>query len=323
MLRRNLLALTAAGLSVPSILRAQDAAWPERPVRMMVPWPAGGGTDIIARIIQPKLSEALGKPVVIENRGGASGSIGAMDAARAPADGYTWMLAFDTEATNQTTMRLPYRLMQAFAPVSLVATGPLALVANTSTPWKGIPELVAAAKAAPDTISYASAGIGTLAHVSATLFQQLGDFRISHVPYRGAALAIPDVISGQVPLFMTTLVPVAKHIRAGTFRPLAVSTEGESRHLPGVKTFAQQGFPGFEAPTWFAFVGRAGTPDSILRRMGEVFNTVLRMPEVRDKIEENGLDVVASGAERCRRFLMGEVEKWGRVIRDNNITAES
>jgi tripartite-type tricarboxylate transporter receptor subunit TctC len=322
MLRRDLFALTAAGLSAPSVLRAQGA-WPERPLRLVVPWPPGGSTDTTARIIQPKLAEALGKPVVIENRGGASGSVGAAEAARAAPDGYTWMLAFDTEATNQTVMRLPYRVMQAFAPTTLVATGPLVLVAHHSAPWQNLQELMAAAKKAPDTISYASAGIGTLAHVSTTLLQQQGDFKLSHVPYRGGGPAAQAAVAGEVPLFMTTVAPVLQHIRAGTFRALGVTTETESRHLPGVKGFAQQGFPGFEAPTWWVLLGRAGTPDPILRRMHDTMGRVLALPEVRGRIEDAGADVIAGGPERCRRFLNSEVEKWGRVIRDNSITLES
>ena len=323
MLRRDLLVLTAAGLSAPSVLRAQDAAWPERPIRLVVPWPPGGSTDVITRLFQPKLSEVLGKPVVIENRGWASGSVGASEAARAAADVYTWMMAYDTEATNQTTMRLPYRLMEAFAPVSLVATAPLTLVAGQNAPWRTFPDLIAAAKRAPNTIPYATAGVGTLAHISNTLLQQVGGFRLTHVPYRGGGPAAQAMLSGEVPLFMTPIPPANQHIRAGTFRPLAVSTESESRHLQDVKSFAQQGFPGFEAPTWWALLGRAGTPEPILRRMSEAVSTALAAPEVRNRIEEQGADVVASGPERCRRFLEAEVEKWGRVIRDNNIALES
>lgn len=323
MLRRDLFGLTAvAGLSAPSVLRAQDAAWPDRPVRLVVPWPAGGGTDIIARIFQPKLQELLGQPVVIENRGGASGSIGAGEAARATPDGYTWLLAFDTEATNQATMRLPYKVMQAFAPVGLVATGPIVLATGQKSPWRTLPDLVAAAKAAPDTISYATAGIGTLAHVSNTLLQQLGGFKLTHTPYRGGAPAAQAVLSGEVPLFMTPIPPAIQHIRAGTLRPLAVTTEAESRHLPGVKSFAQQGFPGFEAPTWYAFLGRAGAPETVIRKMSAALTAALSAPEVRTRIEEQGVDVVASGPERTRRFLNAEVERWGRVIRDNNIIAD-
>jgi tripartite-type tricarboxylate transporter receptor subunit TctC len=317
MLRRDLLVLTAAGLSAPSVLRAQDAAWPERPIRLVVPWPPGGSTDVITRLFQPKLSEVLGKPVVIENRGGAS------EAARAAADGCTWMMAYDTEATNQTTMRLPYRLMQAFAPVSLVATGPLVLLAHKDAPWKTLPDLIAAAKRAPDTISSASPGIGTLAHVSMALLQQMGEFKLTHVPYRGGGPGIQALLAGEVPLFTTPVLLANPHIKAGTLRPLGVTTEGESRHLPGVKSFAQQGFAGFEAPTWWAVLGRAGTPPAILQKMQAALATTLSTPEVRNRIEEQGADVVASGPERTRRFLNAEVEKWGRVIRDNNITVDS
>ncbi len=328
MLRRDLFALTAAattGLAAPSVLRAQGAAagWPERPVRLVVPWPAGGGTDIIARLFQPKLSEILGKPVVIENRGGASGSIGAIETARAAPDGYTWMMAFDPEATNQTTMRLPYKLMEAFAPVSLVATAPLVLVAGQNAPWRSLGEAIAEAKRAPDRIGYATAGVGTLAHISTALLQHVGGFRLVHVPYRGGGPAAQAALAGEVPLFMTPIPPASQHIRSGAFRPLAVTTGDQSRHVPCVPSFAQQGFAGFEAPTWWALLGRAGTPEPILRRMSDAMSATLATPEVRARIEEQGADVVAGGPDQTRRFLEGEVEKWGRVVRENNITVAS
>jgi tripartite-type tricarboxylate transporter receptor subunit TctC len=322
MRRRHLLTLSAAGLAMPAVSRAQGA-WPDRPVRLIVPFPPGGSTDTIARIVQPKLSEALGKQVVIENRGGASGSVGATEAARSAPDGYTWLLAYDNEATNQTVMRLPYKLLEALAPVSLVATGPLALVAHQTTPWSNFQDVVAAAKAAPDTINFASSGVGGLAHVSTTLLQQQGGFRLVHVPYRGGGPALQDALSGQVPLFMSNVVIISQHIKAGTLRPLGVTTAGETRHVPGVKSFAQQGFADFEAPTWWAFLGRAGTPPAILKRMEEALQGTLANAEVRARIEEQGADVVASGADRCRSFLAGEVEKWSKVIRDNNITLDS
>lgn len=322
MQRRHLLALAGGGLFLPAILRAQ-AAWPDRPVRVVVPWPPGGSTDTVARIFQPKLAEILGKPVVIDNKGGASGSVGAQEAARAAADGYTWMLAYDNEATNQTLMRLPYKALEAFAPVSLVATGPLAMVAHHSTPYRSFQDVVAAAKAAPETIPYASSGIGGLAHVATTLLQQQGGFKLVHVPYRGGGPAVQDAVAGNVPLFMSNVVIISQHIRAGTLRPLGVTTEGETRHVPGVKSFAQQGFPGFVAPTWWAFLGRAGTPAPIMARMQAAMAETLADPQVRAKIEEQGADVVASGAEQCRAFLANEIDRWGKVIRDNNITAES
>ena len=320
--RRSLLALTATGLAAPGLSRAQDT-WPDRPIRLIVPWPPGGSTDTIARLFQPRLAEALGKPVVIENRGGASGSIGAIEAARAAPDGYTWMFAYDNEATNQTLLRLPYKTLEAFAPVSLVATGPLALVAHSSTPYRNFQDLVAAAKAAPDTISFASSGVGGLAHVSTTLLQQQGGFSLVHVPYRGGGPAVQDAVSGQVPLFMSNVVIISQHIRAGTLRPLGVTTLGETRHVPGVASFAQQGFAGFEAPTWWAFFGRAGTPEPIRRRMQEALAKALSDPDVRARIEEQGCDVKATGPEECTRFLAGEIDRWGKVIRDNHIKADS
>ena len=151
----------------------------------------------------------------------------------------------------------------------------------------------------------------------------MGGFKLVHVPYRGGGPATQAALSGEVPLFMTPVPPANQHIRAGALRPLAVTTGGETRHVPGVKSFAQQGFPGFEAPTWWALLGRAGTPEPIIRRMSEALSAALATPEVRARIEEQGADVVASGPERCRRFLNAEVEKWGRVIRDNNITSDS
>ena len=214
MRRRDVLGLATASLFAPSVLRAQEA-WPDRPMRIVVPFPPGGSNDTIARLMQPKLQEILGQPVMVENRGGASGSVGAVEAARAAPDGYTWLLVNDNESTNQTTMRLHYRLMQAFAPVSLLGTGPLALVAHKDTPWKTFADLVAAAKAAPDTISYATSGIGSLAHVSTTLLQQLGDFKLTHVPYWGVGPALQDAFFGQVPLFMSYVVVISQNIKSG------------------------------------------------------------------------------------------------------------
>ncbi len=322
MQRRHLFALTAAGLAAPGVLRAQGA-WPDRPIKLIVPWPPGGSTDTVARIFQPKLAEILGRSIVIDNRGGASGSVGAQEAARAPADGYTWMLAYDNEATNQTVMRLPYKALEAFAPVSLVATGPLAMVTHHSSPYRTFQDVVNAAKLAPDSIAYASSGVGGLAHVSTTLLQQEGQFRLVHVPYRGGGPAVQDAVAGNVPLFMSNVVIISQHIKAGTLRPLGVTTKGETRHVPGVPSFAQQGFNGFEAPTWWAFLGRVGTPAPILARMREALAQALADPGVRQRIEEQGADVIASSPEECRAFLATEIDRWGKVIRDNHITAES
>jgi tripartite-type tricarboxylate transporter receptor subunit TctC len=320
--RRSLVALVAAGIATPGVVRAQGA-WPERPVRIIVPFPPGGSTDTIARLFQAKLSEGLGRPVVIENRGGASGSIGAIEAARAAPDGYTWMLAYDNEATNQTVMRLPYRAMEAFVPVSLVATGPLALVAHKDTPYRSFQDVVDAAKRAPDTIGYATSGVGGLAHVSATLLSSEVGIKLTHVPYRGGGPAVQDAVAGNVPLFMSNVVIISQHVRSGTLRLLGVTTRGQTRHVPGVRSFAQQGLGDFEAPTWWAFLGRTGTPEPILRRMQDALVRAVTDLDVKARIEEQGCDVQASSPEVGGRFLAAEIEKWGRVIRANGITADS
>jgi len=320
--RRHFLALTATGLATPGLALGQGS-WPDRPLRLIVPWPPGGSTDTIARIFQTRLSEVLGHSVVIDNRGGASGAIGAQEAARSAPDGYTWMLAYDNEATNQTVMRLPYRALEAFVPVSLVATGPLAMVAHHASPYRSFQDVIDAAKLAPDTIPFATSGVGGLAHVATTLLQQQGGFRLVHVPYRGGGPAVSDAVGGQVPLFMSNVVIISQHIRAGTLRPLGVTTPGETRHVPGTKSFAEQGFPAFAAPTWWAFLGRAGTPAPIVARMHAALTQVLADPNVRSRIEEQGADVVASTPEACGTFLTAEIERWGKVIRDANITAAS
>ncbi|MCS6932489.1 MAG: tripartite tricarboxylate transporter substrate binding protein [Acetobacteraceae bacterium] len=322
MLRRHLLALAGAGLAAPGILRAQGA-WPDRPIRIIVPFPPGGSTDTIARIFQPRLSEVLGRQVVIENRGGASGSIGAIEAARAAPDGYTWLLAYDNEATNQTVMRLPYRTLTDLVPVTLVAQGPLALVAHHSTPFRTFPDLVEAARRQPDHFAYATSGAGGLAHVSTTLLSQQAGIRLVHVPYRGGGPALQDAVAGTVPLFMSNVVIISQHIAAGTLRPLGVTTRGETRHVPGIRSFAQQGVGDFEAPTWWAFLGRAGTPQPILERMHQALTSVLNEPAVKQRIEQQGCDIVAGSPEHCRQFLAAEIEKWGAVIRANNITADT
>ncbi len=317
-------ALVAGATARPA--RAQESgagSWPDRPVRVVVGWPPGGSVDTLARILQPRWQAALGQPVVVENKGGASGSIGAADAARAAPDGYTWLLAYDTQATNETVMRLPFSTARDFASVSLVASGPLCLVAHRDTPFRTFSDVVEAARRAPDSLSYASSGVGGLSHVAMTRLQQQGNFRLTHVPYRGAGPAAQDAVAGHVPLFMTNLVPIAQHVRSGVLRPLGVTTAAESHFLPGVAPFAAQGFGGFEAPTWWALLAPARTPAPILGRMHAVVTAVLREPEMGARFAEQGASVVASTPAECDRFLRAEIEKWGRVIRENDIRADS
>lgn len=325
MRRRVLMSLTAAGLARPAVLSAQGlgTGFPTRPIRLIVPWAPGGSTDSIARLFQPRLAEVLGRAIVIDNRGGASGATGAAEASRAPNDGSVWIFVYDTQATNETLMQLPFRTMEAFDPVCQVASGPLAMVAHHSTPYQNFQDVIDAAKRAPDTINFATSGVGGLAHVATTLLQQQGGFRLVHVPYRGGGPAVQDALGGFVPLFMTNVVIVSQHIRAGLLRPLGVTTSGESRHVPGTRSFAQQSFANFEAPTWWAMLARSGTPAPLVRQMNEALIQVLNEPAVKTRIEAQGCDIVASTSDECGQFLRAEIEKWGQVIRANDIRSDS
>jgi tripartite-type tricarboxylate transporter receptor subunit TctC len=319
--RRTLLAAPALA-TLAGTARAQPA-WPDKPVRVVVPWAPGGSTDAVARIIQQRLSERLGQAVVIENRGGASGSIGAGQVAQAAPDGYTWLLAFDTQGVNASLMRLPFDTLRDFAPVTLIARGPMFLVTHSNKPFKSIQDWMAAVKADPEKITYATSGSGTLAHLAMTLLASQGGFKVTHVPYRGGGPATTAMLSQEIDSYMTNAVVVMPHIRAGSLRPLAVTSAERWPGLPEIPTFKEIGLPGAEAYTWWAFFGRAGTPQPILDRMGEALRATLNEPAIKERISQQGADVEAGTPAQLEAFLKAEIEKWGRVISDNNIRAES
>jgi tripartite-type tricarboxylate transporter receptor subunit TctC len=318
---------TALGsmLAVPALAAPAYAQspWPERPVRIIVPYPPGGSNDTVARIVQPRLQEILGKPVIVDNRAGASGSVGSSETARSLPDGHTWLLANDTLASNETLMSLPYRVMEAFTFCSLLGTCPYALTAHPSTPFRTLAQMIEAAKAAPEALSYATTGVGSLAHIATVLLQQRGDFKLSHVPYRGGGPALQDAIAGHVPLFMSNIVIILQHIREGRLMPLGVSSAAPSRFLPNVPTFASQGFPGFEALTYWVMVGPAGIPPAINNRFQQALKQVLSEAPIQARMGEQGADIVASSPAETEAFIRAEIAKWGEVIRANNIRAES
>ncbi|MBS7812880.1 Bug family tripartite tricarboxylate transporter substrate binding protein [Roseococcus pinisoli] len=311
-------------LAVPTLAAPVYAqSWPDRPVRIIVPYPPGGSNDTVARIVQPRLQEILGKPVIIDNRAGASGSVGSSETARSAPDGHTWLLANDTLASNDTLMNLPYRVMEAFTFCSLLGTCPYAMTAHPGTPFRSLAQMIEAAKAAPDTLSYATTGVGSLAHIATVLLQQRGDFKISHVPYRGGGPALQDALAGHVPLFMSNIVIILQHIREGRLMPLGVSSAQPSSFLPNVPTFASQGFPGFEALTYWVMVGPAGIPEAITNRFQAALKQVLSEAQVQTRMAEQGADIVASSPAETTAFIRNEITKWGDVIRANNIRAES
>ncbi|SFL17085.1 tripartite tricarboxylate transporter substrate-binding protein [Falsiroseomonas stagni] len=324
MKRRNLLAVASmgAGLAVPHVAGAQGA-WPDRPIRIIIPFPPGGSNDTVARILQPKMQEILGRPIVVENRAGASGSVGNGEAARAAPDGYTWCLANDTLATNDTLMQLPYRAGESFTYCTVVGTCPYALVTHPQQPFQNFGQMVAAAKRAPKTLNYATTGVGSGAHIATVLLQQRGGFELEHVPYRGGGPALQDSLAGHVPLFMSNIVIILPHIRQGSLRPLGITQKTRSRFLPDVVPFADQGFPDFEALTYWVLVGPARIPAPITARMQQAVAQALQDTNVQARMADQGAEIVASSPQQTEAFVRAEIDKWGAVIRDNNIRADS
>lgn len=321
--RRRLLAQLA---SAPALLAAPavhaQTAWPTGPVRIIVPYPTGGSNDTVARILQPRLQEILGQPVKVENRGGASGSIGAGEAAKAAPDGSAWILVNDTLAANDTLMSLPYKSTDSFSYATLIGTCPFALVTQKNSPYQTFADVVAAAKKTPGGLNYATTGTGSLAHIATVLLEKQGGFSLTHVPYRGGGPALQDVLAGNVPLFMSNIVILLPHLRSGALRALGVTSAAASRFVQGVAPFAQQGFPGFEAETYWALLGPAGVPRPVVEKMQTTVASVLREPQIRARMEEQGADIIASPPDACAAFIRKEAAKWAPVIRDNNIHAD-
>lgn len=320
MQRRALtLGLLAAPLAAPSVARAQEA-WPSRPVRLVVGWPPGGSVDIVARLLQPRLQALLGQPVVVENRAGATGTVGAAEVARAGADGHTWLIAQDSQVITPAIMNLPYDVRRDFAPITLIGRGPLVVTAHPATPWPSFQALMAAARAQPPgRITYATAGVGTMMHVAMVQLCNLAGVELTHVPYRGGAPALADALAGQVPLFVTNAPVGGPHVRSGALRGLGVTTATAWRDLPGVPSFQEQGIAGFEAPTWWAVFAPAGVPAPIRDRMAGLLAQILAEPETRARVEQQGMDVLAVSGEGFANFAAAETERWARVVRANNI----
>ncbi len=321
MRRRALFAGLPLGLAAPA-LRAQEA-WPSRPIRLVVGWPPGGSVDLLARALQPRLQALLGQPVVVENKPGATATLGAAEVARAAPDGHTWLLAVDSHVITPAIMSLPYDIGRDFAPVMLVGRGPLLVAAHPAAPWADFPALVAAARAAPpNTIPYATAGIGTMMHVAMVQLCNRAGIELSHIPYRGGAPALADALAGQVPLFVTNAPVGGPHVRRGALRGLGVTTRARWRDLPEVPSFEELGFAGFEAPTWWAAFAPAGVPRPILVRMQAALEAALAEPETRARVEALGMDVVALTGEPFASFAAAEALRWRRVVIENRIRLE-
>jgi tripartite-type tricarboxylate transporter receptor subunit TctC len=312
---------------IPASVCAQPAAqdYPNKPIRFIVPFPPGGGTDIYARIIAPKLSEALRQQVVVDNRSGAGGALGAELAARAPADGYTIWIGQTSNLTIGPAMRTKnsYDPLKDFAPISLLSKAPQVLVVNVDSPLMSLADLVALARASPaGKLTYATAGIGGSSHLNGELLNQMAGINITHIPYKGASPAMVDLRGGRVTYMGTSLASAAQFIKEGRIRGIATTGAKRTRMLPDVPTVAEQGFPGFESISWLGILAPANVPRSIVDRLNREIVSILQAPDVQKMVFAEGGDIMSSTPEEFAALMRSELPMWSRVIKRAGITTD-
>jgi tripartite-type tricarboxylate transporter receptor subunit TctC len=319
--RRRALGATAALAVAPGLARAQT--YPSKPVRLIVPYSAGGGADTTARLIAPKLQEALGQTIVVENKPGAGGMIGDEIVARAAPDGHTLLIGAFAHAVNPSLLsRMPFRTPEDFAPVSLLVTVPELLVITPSHPAKTVAELVALAKAQPGKLSYASSGNGSAQHLAAELFKMRTGTDIQHVPYKGGALAVSDVAAGHVPFYFGNMSSALPQARGGRVRALAVTSGARSPAAPDVPTLAEAGVSNCEISEWNALIAPAGTPPAVIARLHSEIAKIMRQEEIKAKFADLGADAIGSTPDELAAFLRAEMTKWAEVVKAANIKVE-
>ena len=303
---------------------AQGVNWPTKPVKFVVPFPPGGSVDPLARVLGARLADSLGQQFIVENRPGASGSIGTAFVAKSPADGYTYLFVFDTHAVNPALIPdMPFDTVKDLAPVMLVGTAPMVIVTQPSKPYASFDDVIKAARARPEALSIGSVGNGSLGHLAMILLQQAGGFKVTHVPYKGGGPMMQDAIGGQIDLGIASVAAVSANVKGGKLRAIAVTGERRSQVLPDVPTLAERGFPGFSAYAWWGIFAPAGTPKPILDKFHAELVKLLDSPGLRKQLTETlGMDLAASSPEALERFLLGEIGRWGKVVRDNNVRAD-
>ena len=320
-------ALGAAALAVATFavsLAAQaQASYPDKPIRFVVPYPPGGGTDVVARIVQMRLQAALGQSVVIDNKGGAGGSLGTDIVAKAAPDGYTVLFTLSSHTINPAIFpKLPFDTLKDFEPVGLVASLPQILVANTAVPVRTVADVVAQAKAAPDKFSFASVGNGSPGHLAGEMMVIRTGAPMLHIPYRGGGPAITDVMGGQVPYLWVSIPAAAQHVKGGKLKALAVSTVKRSAAFPDVPTMQEAGVPDFEVDSWYAMLVPAKTPKAIIDKLNKALNTVLAEPAIRAQLLEQGAEAVGGTPEALGKTIAVELPKWAKLAKDANIKAD-
>ena len=315
-----LAALCAATAPLPAASQTPAQKYPDKPIRFIVPFPPGGGNDILARLLAPKMSESLGQPVVIDNRPGAGGNIGTDLAAKAAPDGYTIVIA-----SNQVTMnpalyaKLPFDIEKDFAPIALAASVPMVLAVNPSVPANTVRELIALAKADPGKFNYSTPGNGTPQHIAFEVFNHTAGIKIAHVPYKGTGPAIADVIGGQVQATFGTLASLEQHVKAGKLRALAVATPKRSQTMASVPTMVEAGVPGYDVSLWYSILAPAGTPAPIVARLSTEIARALAAPEVRERLITQGFEITYLNAEQMNDLMKRDIARWSKALKDVGI----
>jgi len=314
--------LTVGAVLTPSGAGAQDA-WPSKPVRLILPFPPGGGTDILGRLIAAQLSSSLGQPVVAENRGGAGGNVGAEAAAKSAPDGYTVVLVAPSLAISPSLYsKLNYDPVKDFAPISLVATVPNVMITHPSVPAATLAEFIALAKTKPGGMNFGSGGSGTSNHLAGELFNIVAGVKLVHVPYKGVNLAMNDVLSGQIQFVVIGVPAAAPHIKAGRLRALALVAPRRAPALPDVPTVAEAGLPNFEVTTWYGILAPAGTPRPIVTRLNAEIVRIMHAPEMTKRLASMATDPVTSTPEEFAAYIQREIGKWAQVIRQAGLKAD-
>ena len=320
MKRAGFMTMAAALFALLPCAAFAQGNWPSKSVKIISVFPPGGSVDQVARVFAAQLTTQLGQQFIVDNRGGASGSIGTQVVATSPPDGYTFGVVFDTHAVNPSLIpNLPFDTLKDLAPVMLVGTSPMAIVAHASQPYKDFRDVLAAAKKQP--IAFGSIGTGSLGHLAMAQIGNLQHVEFTHIPYRGGGPLMIDAVGGQVPVAIGTVFLVNPHVKGGKLKALAVTSARPSPQMPGVATVAEQGVPGYSALAWWGVIAPAGTPPTVIKRMHEELAKALRDPAVAQKLTEQGMEIVGGPPEELDRFLRAEIARWAQVVKENKIKA--
>jgi tripartite-type tricarboxylate transporter receptor subunit TctC len=314
--RRALLALFALGATA---VGAWADTWPSKPIRVTVPFPAGGGTDMIARDVTNKITNAVPWTFVVENKPGSGGNLGIDAVAKAASDGYSLVVGQTSNLAINPSLysKLPYDPVADLAPIGLIGNSPLLVVTAVNSPYKTLADVINAAKAQPGSINYATSGNGTVAHLATELLQREAGVKLTHIPYKGAAQGINDVMGGQVQLYVSSVPTLIGHVKNGKMRPLVVTSAKRTDDLPQVPTAIESGYKGVEAVTWFGLLGPARLPASTVAALNTELNKALSAPDLRKKLEDQGLDVTPSTPDQFGKLIRADITKWGRVVKES------